>query len=117
MMGRVLVQHDVEAQPEGQDEEGVPGEEEDEAPHHLVEHRHVDVVAETSGEDRVGYIFIFPFPPIFGPVAYDGGPLSPLLRFYSICSHSIHVQPLNGTVIHSSANRGPSCNFYKKKTS
>ena len=83
------MQHDVEAKPEGQDEEGVPGEEEDEAPHHLVEHRHVDVVAETSGEDRVGYIFIFPFPPIFGPVAYDGGPVSPLLRFYSIlCSYS-----------------------------
>ena len=61
MMGRVLVQHDVEAKPEGQDEEGVPGEEEDEAPHHLVEHRHVDVVAETSGEDRVGLYINFSF--------------------------------------------------------
>ncbi len=48
MAGGVLVEHDVEAEPEGDDEEGVPGEEEDEAPHHLVEHRHVDVVAETT---------------------------------------------------------------------
>ncbi len=47
MAGGVLVEHDVEAEPEGDDEEGVPGEEEDEASHHLVEHRHVDVVAET----------------------------------------------------------------------
>ncbi len=47
MAGGVLVEHDVEAEPEGYDEEGVPGEEEDEASHHLVEHRHVDVVAET----------------------------------------------------------------------
>ena len=65
MMGRVLVQHDVEAKPEGQDEEGVPGEEEDEAPHHLVEHRHVDVVAETSGEDRVGLYIYFSFSSYF----------------------------------------------------
>jgi hypothetical protein len=48
MVGYVLVEHDVEAQAKGQDEEGVPGQEEDEAPHHLVEHRHVDVVAETE---------------------------------------------------------------------
>jgi hypothetical protein len=47
MVGNVLVKHDVEAESEGEDEEGVPGEEEDEAPHHLVEHRHVDVVAKT----------------------------------------------------------------------
>ncbi len=47
MVGNVLVKHDVEAEPEGEDEERVPGEEEDEAAHHLVEHRHVDVVAKT----------------------------------------------------------------------
>jgi hypothetical protein len=47
MVGNVLVKHDVEAEPKGEDEEGVPGEEEDEATHHLVEHRHVDVVAKT----------------------------------------------------------------------
>ena len=41
---------------------------------------------------------------ILGP----GGPVSPLLGLYNLCSYSIHVQPLN-MGIHPSATHGPSC--------
>ena len=44
------MQHDVEAECESDDEEGVPNEEEEESGQNFVEHCHVDVVA---GQARV----------------------------------------------------------------